>query len=993
MKLKRSLSAALIPVCLLLAMPAAGNDRNVLRASFANPPESTKPWCYWYWLNGDVTREGITKDLEAMAGVGINLAMIGNVTLKKKTGPVRMLSQEWMELTRHAMREGARLGVDIYMFNGPGWSQSGGPWITREQSMRRVTSKEFVAGGGAFSRKVRPDHVLPTQDIAVLALPRAKHVSITGVRERNRIVFEQSEPFAARSLMIEGDARGKLFAVLDGERHLVAEIDSKRGNPKTDFLPGGFQNFSFQDTKAARFVFEFQSPKGRKKAPPLKAVLSSEPKVAKVLAKQMGRMHPTPAPNWQSYIFPATVEPADASVLTQRSQIVNLSRLLKPDGVLDCTLPEGDWTILYFGMVPTGKKNHPAPPEATGYEVDKMSREHVRHHFAGQFEGLLKQLSPEERGAFTGITIDSYEVGAQNWTDGFAKEFEKRNGYDPITLLPVFTGRVVDSARTSDRFLWDLRRTVADMISENYVAGLREIAHENDLKLWCENYGHWGFPGDFLSYGGQADELGGEFWVTPRDRGTIECRAASSAAHIYGKQRVYAEAFTNKLHLHTHPYTFKARGEELFAEGINHFVLHVYAHQPRDGTPGNNPWFGTAFHRNTPWFSQSRNWTRYLQRCHLMLQQGEPVADVAVYIGDFAPQMTGPADPVPGGYDYDYIGSDAVLKTLKVADGEWVVYDEQNPERIAARYRLLARPPLERTRGHVEQRLSELEKAGGRIIDTVPVTAATLQAAGIAPIVSDTTCPIRWKARRLDDGMIFFISNFEKEGTFEATLRVAGKAPELWDPVTGEITKLARYKIEGGTTRISIDVKTLSDSCFIVFRDPPAGPSVVAASAPPSALDLSFGQRNQLIAESGRAGTYDLTMSDGSKRRVVIEQPTPAFTIGGPWRETRKDAKGYSVLRETAFELPAEFGQGQPITLDLGAVSVMAKVMLNGKSHDTLWMPPFALDVTDALRPGRNDLQVLITSTSEGKPLIGKTVMLRASTRVVSEDAERAQNR
>jgi hypothetical protein len=782
--------------------------------------------------------------------------------------------------------------------------------------------------------------------------------------------FTHTEPFTARALVVHGKADARLYAVQDGGRTLVAEIRTGGRNPATDFLPNGVETFSFTDITAQEFELEPN--------PGCRVELTSEPRVAQVIEKQMGRMHPTPSPAWESYIFPDTVEPGAADAIVKQEDIIDLTDKLDADGMLNCTLPDGGWTVIHFGMVTTGKRNRPAPPEATGLEVDKMSRPLIEYHFNSMFGELLKQMTPEERSVFKGITIDSYEVGAQNWTDGFAREFEKRAGYDPLPMLPVMTGRVVGSARASDRFLWDLRRIVADMIAENYVRGLRDIAHKHGLSLWCENYGHWGFPGEFLIYGAYSDEIGGEFWSTG-NLGTIECRAASSACHIYGKRRVYGEAFTSSLRLEHHPYIFKARGEELFCEGINHFVLHVYAHQTRDGVPGKNPWFGTAFHRNTPWFNQSRDWVKYLQRCHYMLQQGEPVADVAVYIGDFAPQMTGPANPVPLGHDYDYIGSDAVLRKLQIVDGEWVVHDEHDSARIASRWMALAMPKLKHIRPHVLERLDLLKKSGGRVIDAIPVTATALKDAGITPIVYDTSCPLRWKARRLDDGMLFFLSNFGKVGTFEATLRVTDKAPQSFNPVTEQITKLARFKSVADGTRVTIDVKDRSDSFFVVFRDRPAGPSVVGASASPAELDLYYDQRNQLMAESPKAGTYDLTMSDGTKREVVIERDSQTFAIEGPWQATRKG--GYSVLQETTFELPVGFGREQRVTLGLGKVSVMAKVTLNGKTFDTLWMPPFALDISDALNPGRNHLQVLVTSTSKAKPSLGKRVGLRTTTR------------
>lgn len=935
-----------IPAAFCLAVLGTVANAADLSESFRNPPDSTKPWCYWYWLDGDVSKEGITKDLEAMANVGIGRAMIGNVTLNKKTGPLKMMSPEWMAMTRHALAEAGRNGVDLYMFNGPGWSQSGGPWIKPEQSMRRVAWNEAEAEGGPFSRKMRLEGIAASQDIAVLAVPRLDAVTIEGVEQEEKMVFSHSKPFAARALVVEGQAKGKLYALRGDQRELVANIATRNGNPKTDFMANGIQTFSFGDTKAETFEWVLEKPEKepKKAAAPVKAFLTSEPTVAQVVEKQMGRMHPTPAPTWESYIFTDTVEPSDADVVVQQNQILDLTEKRNADGTLTCMLPKGSWRVIYFGMVTTGKENHPAPPEATGLEVDKMNKEHVRHHFNGMFGELMNALKPEERKAFKGITIDSYEVGAQNWTDGIASEFEKRNGYSPVRFLPVLTGMVVDSAKASDRFLWDLRRTVADMIAENYVGGLREIARENGLTLWCENYGHWGFPGEFLLYGGYADEVGGEFWITPKNRGTIECRAASSAAHIYGKRRAFAEAFTSGLRLQDHPYTFKARGEELFCEGINHFVLHVYAHQPQDGVPGKNPSFGTPFHRNTPWFNQSRSWVEYLQRCHLMLQQGEPAADVLVYIGDFAPQMIGPANPVPNGYDYDYINSDVILRRLQVVNGEWVVYDENDPKRIAARYRLLALPQVKTIRQPVLKRLAELKAQGGKTVDAVPVPPSALKQAGMAPMVSNTSCPIRWTARRLacpegnrgDDGMVFLLSNFKKTGSFEATLRVDGKVPELFDPVTGEIRTLAGTRSEDGGTRIAFDVNDPAYSCFVVFRDAPAAPAV----AEPDPADV------QLVA------------------------------LETPWRSEQQDASGCSVLMKTTFDLPPSIGSGRRVVLDLGKVNVMATVTLNGKRFRTLWMPPFELDVTDVLKTHGNELEIVVTTTSKSTPALGDNVQL-----------------
>jgi hypothetical protein len=514
------------------------------------------------------------------------------------------------------------------------------------------------------------------------------------------------------------------------------------------------------------------------------------------------------------------------------------------------------------------------------------------------------------------------------------------------------------------------------MIAEYYVGGLTDIAHKHGLTTWCENYGHWGFPGEFTSYGRYADEIGGEFWSAGMNLGSVECRAASSTAHIYGRRRVYAEAFTSRLELGHHPYVIKRRGEEMFCEGINHFVFHVVAHQSGDGVPGKNPWFGTAFHRNNPWVPESRDWVRYIQRVHYMLQQGNPVADVAVYIGDFAPQMTGPANPVPAGWDYDYLGSDAIVNNLNVVNGKWVVYDEKDRKRVAGSYELMAIPECGYTRPQVLKRLNELTKAGGRVVAASPVPVKALQEAGVAPIVSETTCTLRWKARQLEDGMLFFLANFDKTGTFEGKLRVTGKVPELFNPVTGEIRKMARYKNEKDGTRICIPVLDKADSFFVVFRENQQAASVVNVQADgkdvgPGDLALYYDSGNRLVAQSHRKGTYAVTMSDGTAKRVVVDKDAEILPINGTWTSANKDAKGFSVLKEITFSAPAAIEKDCKMELDLGSVEVMATVTLNGKELATVWMPPFTVDVTEAVKTGDNQLKVLVTSTASGKPKLG----------------------
>jgi hypothetical protein len=726
--------------------------------------------------------------------------------------------------------------------------------------------------------------------------------------------------------------------------------------------------------------------------------LSSQPVVEQVIEKQLGRMHPTPEPEWETYLFSGSVEPGDPAAILMQKDIIDLTGNLDDEGVLTCTLPEGDWTVIYFGMTPIGREIHPAPPEDTGLECDKLSRSAIEHNFQSMFDPLLKELTPEEKSAFTGITIDSWEVGSQNWTDGFDREFEKRNGYSLIKLLPVMTGRVVESAATSDRFLGDLRRTVADMMAEYYVGGLRDIANENGLQLWMENYGHWGFPGEFLNYAKYTDHVSGEFW-TKMIRGNIESRAASSAGHIYGKSRIYAESFTSVLDPEDHPYIIKERGDEVFCIGINHIVLHVSVHQPRDGSPGHNPWFGTAFHRNSPWFNESRSYIRYLQRCHFMLQQGEPAADVAVYIGDFAPQMTGPANPVPEGYEYDYINTDVIMNRLSVVNGQWVVYDEHDPKRIAARWKLLALPMnrVPDIRPLVKDRLDELIEQGGNVANAVPVTADDLTEIGVLPALSDATCALHWTQRRTADADIYFISSFENAGPFSATFRGKGKPVEVFNPYNGQIQKTAWFSDVPNGTRVTLEVKDTSDSYFVVMRRGKVPPSVVSATrdgeeVSVDAISLGYDNKGKLVAETYQEGNYLVTLSNGE----ILEMPvtnTSRKILAGPWKinfgrdaatlaepfsleadrlmswdqlhdDRAKAFTGTAGYETTVPIHPEWLKEGSRVYLDLGNINVMAGITVNGETLETLWMPPFRADITELLQEGENVLEVRVTSTN-----------------------------
>lgn len=860
----------------LLACTAHANP---LEADFSQPPEATKPRCYWYWMDGQITKEGITRDMEAMKRVGIGEGYIGIISGQAGTpaGVSSMaLTDEWWGFIEHAMREGTRLGVDVGLFNSPGWSQSGGPWVKPSEAMRYITLPEIrIRGPQKFEGKL-PVPAGEFQDVAVLAFPvpagEGEVAKITS-RTPTMVGFEMPSPFTARSITVlpvkPVNVTAELLASDDGQHYrTIKKFTIDRHNLAVNVGPVPLAPViaTFPATTARFFQLKFSA------ACELGDIqLSPAARVESFAEKSLLKMFQDPLPPFDFYTWPTQLEPETAGMTVKPEAVINLTKQMTADGTLRWDVPAGDWIVLRTALTPTGTRNSPAPPEATGFEVDKMNRTALKAHFDAYVGNLLKRMPAADRKSWKHVVADSYEQGPQNWTDGFAADFQKRYGYDPLRFLPVMTGRIVGSAEQSDRFLWDVRRLVADRVAKEYVGALRELCHESGLKLWLENYGHWGFPGEFLSYGGESDEIGGEYWVTG-DLGSVECRAAASAAHIYDKPVVWAEAFTGGPAFINSPRDLKARGDWSFCEGINQFVLHVYIHQPTEEKfPGVNAGFGTEFNRHNTWFEQSKSWIEYLRRCSVMLQAGKHVADIAYFISEDTPKMTGVCQPeLPAGYDFDYINSELIENRLTVKDGRFVL-----PAGMS--YRVLVLPESVTMRPKLLAKLRDLVAAGGVVLGLPPAHSPSLEnfpkcdtevqslareiwgsadlaqpgekrfgkgrviwRKGLSEVLNTLDTPpdfessgeLRFKHQKGEDADIYFIANPKAEPlTTSAAFRVGDKAPELWWPDSGRIERPAVYEVVDGVVRLPLSFGP-TGSVFVVFREKaaPAAERIVSVS-------------------------------------------------------------------------------------------------------------------------------------------------------------------
>jgi hypothetical protein len=1005
-----------------------------LLQSFKTPPDSVKPGVYWYWLNDNITREGVKKDIEAMAKVGIGRAFVGNIGLSKDDlafGKVKLFSAEWWAITRTAISTATKEGVDIGLFNSPGWSQSGGPWIKPSQSMRYLSGDELnVKGPMLFSQKLSPVKA-NYQDVAVLAFPvpesegadiskysplihsdlifddlqklvdgnMATGATATSVIKDTTVAhidIETSNSFTARSL-----------AVYPLEKSLRADIelqvkegDSYRSIKKFVFdrtnaaLNVGFTAYapvvvSFDAINAKQFRLVLSHMNEGAGFAEIK--LSTAPLLERFPEKQLAKMLQTPFPLWGEYQWAPQVEVMDKSLLIDPAKVIDLTKNLTADGTLNWNVPSGNWIIIRYGMLPTGVTNSPAPPEGQGLEIDKISKAAMQEHFDAFVGKIQKSIPAAERRSLKWVVADSYETGSQNWTDGMSEIFKKRYGYNPLPWLPVLSGRIVGSADQSDRFLWDIRRMVADLVAYEYVGGLREVSNRNGLKLWLENYGHWGYPSEFLMYGGQSDEVAGEFW-NEGELGNIECRAASSAAHIYGKTKVSAESFTaGGAAFERYPAMLKKRGDWSFTEGINNSLLHVYIEQPYDSiNPGLNAWFGTEFNRKNTWFFQGKAFIDYIRRCNFLLQQGKPVNDVAYFISEDAPKMTGTRDPeLPLGYSYDYINAEVLLKRVSVKNGELVLPD-------GMRYRMLVLPKLETMRPELLKKIGELVKQGITILGPSPKRSPSLEnypeadseieqtakeiwgdadrknqfytkfgkgnvltcntmreALDFIRLVPDVVLKNRdvlFTHRTTKDGEIYFLTN-QTDKTIELSpvFRVTGKQPEWWDAVTGKNRTLTDFTNTTTGTIVPLKLEAYQ-SGFVLFSKnavPSKGNNKNNFPVPDTLLLLS----NPWLV------SFD-TAKRGPSAPVV-------FNLLADWSlNNSEQIKNYSgtAIYTTTFSV-RQIKKDEKFCLDLGMVSVMGKVKLNGVDLGTVWTAPYKVDVSKAIKTGENKLEVEVVNT------------------------------
>lgn len=1017
--MKRLLAAAALTAA--MAITGACTSTEELARDFATPPETVQTGIYWYWISGNISEEGVVRDLHAMKRAGINRAFIGNIGQDGlyTERNVLMMSDEWWKILHTALKTASELDIEIGIFNSPGWSQSGGPWVKPDEAMRYLASAQIevegprhiettIAAPAADFEDVRtiaypapeeyasrPDAAIKTDFAADNAAAIADGDPATGITlpagRVNTITFDCGRPYTARSLTLKllpspAAYGARLEAEIDGTYTTVATFTVDRSNPAINvgFDPYAPVTVSFAATTARRF--RLVTDAAAQPGGIAEAELSAQPRIASYAEKTLAKMCQTPLPYWNHYMWPVQAEIDNKAYAIDPASVQDISASIDSEGNLKWDVPEGRWIIMRTGMAPTGVTNGPATPEATGLEIDKMSSRHVRTHFDAFIGEILRRIPAEDRKTFKVVVQDSYETGGQNFTDDFMQTFESVYGYSMLPYLPAYYGYVVGDQDRSDRFLWDLRRLIADQVAYQYVGGLRDVSHEHGLTTWLECYGHWGFPGEFLQYGGQSDEIAGEFWSVG-SLGDIENRAASSCGHIYGKTLIWAESNTSGGPAYSRaPVDMKQRTDRFFAEGINASLLHLYIEQADTlRYPGINAPFGNEFDANNTWFSQMDLFTDYLKRCNYMLRQGLNVADVAYLIGEDAPKMTGEQSPaLPAGYQFDYINAEVIMRDANVSHGRITL-----PHGTS--YRVLVLPPVETMRPELLEKIGRMVSDGAILLGQPPRRSPSMQnypaadaevermarsmwggcfdtkggndygkgriynGCSLEEIFAEidlepdfrveSGAPLLYNHRSMMGAEIYFVSN-QSGAAVDATpeFRVdPALAPERWSPVDGSITSLPQFEATATGIRMPLHLEPL-ESCFIVFRgkgSPKAGDN---NPTPASAVEISEPWH---VAFDGKLSSP-----------APIEMASPADLAQNADPEIRYFSG--TITYTTEFDL--DDASAARVLLNLRRVESMAKVYVNDRYAGGAWCPPYKVDITQCVKKGRNTLRVEVVN-------------------------------
>jgi len=955
-----------------------------LADSFQNPPSCARPAVYWVWVNGLSDRQQMTYELEQYKAKGVRRVYIFDVgarDLQKivPAGPAFM-GPESVKAIGHAVREATRLGLEVGLVTSSSWN-CGGPWIEPEYaSMGLYHHTQTVEGPLKFS-EILPFPTLPKRtpkgpdglplyykDVAVLATPEAQRLA------GHEFIFELAPPGIHRidravlTNTPSGDEEQygpmhlftKDFAVLASTTN--TDPEAFREITRTTLKPNAeAQTFRFEPVQA-RYVkliilsgyntkddkiqlgeFEVYSTQGTNVVGAYHADGSKTAANLLHYSSALGQEREWTAAN----IHDGKTSGAEGSwcsagaprpVIENIHSIVNVTGYLDKQGRLTWDVPPGKWTIMRFVCANTGAKLVLPSPKSGGLAMDHFNAEATRMHFNYLIDLLEQELGNLEETALKHTYVCSYELSGSTWTPDLLQQFETRRGYDMTPYLPVLLGSVVCDHETTERFRYDFRKTLGDLLVDAFYKPAREISNENGLLL-CAEAGGPGpplhqVPVDALKALGALDIPRGEFW---KEHNVWVVKETACAAHIYGKKIVDMEAFTSWRHWQDGPFDLKPIADRAMCGGTNHFTFHTSAHNPPDaGLPGWVYHAGTHINPSLAWWPKAGAFIDYLSRCSYLLQEGLFVADVCYYYGDQGFNFVPPkhVDPSLGyGYDYDVTNAEVILTRMSVENGRLVLPDGMS-------YAILVLPEREDMDLAVLKKIEKLVKAGATVVGRKPTKAngltgypqrdekvktlagtlwgpcdgqtvtehrygegtiicnrslrEILQSRGTGPdfgfnSANGEKADIDYIHRRTPEADIYFVSNRTMQWQdVECTFRVFDKIPEMWDPVSGKMHPLGVYRSVEGGTQVPLRLSP-AGSVFVVFRKDAPRNHLVSVTRdsrpiiPNSDIEILPGPSANLELRVFRRGSYVFKTARGKQKKAEVKIVPASHEITGSW--------------------------------------------------------------------------------------------------------------
>lgn len=894
-------------------------DYNYLSDHFKSPDNVYGTDCWWWWLNGHTSKEAITKELEAMRDRHFYGAMVfdaggynqrGNKDIPQ--GPL-FGSKEWNELFVFALDEAKRLGLELGFNIMSGWNL-GGPCITPEYAAKKMVFTETKVKGGKklemFLEKPKENEGF-YKDIVYLAFP---------LKSQN--VTDKCITFLEQKLAVQ-----------------------EMGGSAPD----------------CRFLLNNNQPD--------KSVAGK------------------------------------TTYIVNKDDVINITDKVGADGKLKWSAPKGDWCIMRIGYTCTGARVSTSTGNWQGLVVDYLSKKAFNYYWDNVVEPIFKAAGSHVGTTLKYMETDSWECGGMNWTDDFAQEFKDYCGYDITNYLPVIGGYVVDDINTSNAFLADFRKVIAHAVATNHYAQFAERAHQHNMGIQPESAGPHAGPLDGITNYGHSDIAMSEFWSPSPHRPTPPSRffikQASSAAHIYGKRIVGAESFTS-IGPHWDDelwHNQKSAFDHEICSGLNRVYFHTFTTSPASmGLPGQEYFAGTHVNPRVTWWNESGAFIDYLRRTQFIAQNGKFVGDVLYYYGDHIPNIfpykyADPAGAMPG-FDYD-VTDEHILLSLKVDNGKVMV-----PTGIS--YRVLVLPDHQTLSLAALKKIDELLQNGTQIIGAKPLYLVTLiggkeaqqefhqlsdkiwgdassekgeksygkgtvtwgisardylMSKGVSPDFKIEGNPSKdnfdYIHYEVCGKQFYFISN-QTEQTQKAncTFRIAGRAPELWDALTGEKTIAKAFAQHDGVTTMPLTFDPYG-SIMVCFNQP-------ISTTAQGESSQNFPELKQQMTIDG-AWTVHFDPKWGGPETVT-------FPSLSDWSQsTDEGIKYYSgaATYQKTFKTTFAFHKGTSYFLQLENVKDVgiATVKINGVDKGTLWTKPFRVDISKELKKGKNTLEIKVVNS------------------------------